>query len=321
MWKFIVRRLLIMIPQLFLISVLVFILAKAMPGDALSGYYQDPKISSERIDELREKLGINDSMPKQYMHWISGVAHGNWGTSLKQKLPVTDLIFQRLGNTILLGSVTVILIYLIAFPLGIIGGRYTNSISDKFITAYGFIGYATPSFIFALLMLYVFGYKLGLLPTGGSVDPLVPNGTLTYYFSRLQHLILPALSEALISTVGITQILRSEMIDNKFRDFARTARSKGLPESRIYNAHIARNSIIPIAANIGYSITGIIGGTVIIETIFVFPGIGKLFLDSILTQDYPVVIALVLLSSTATFFGTLISDIVLSIVDPRIRIT
>jgi peptide/nickel transport system permease protein len=307
-------------PQLFLISVLVFVLAKAMPGDALSGLYQNPKVTSQRIEELREKLGINDSIPKQYARWISGVVHGNLGISLKHKLPVTTLILERLNNTALLGMVTVILIYIIAIPLGIIGGRYTNSIADKIITAYGFIGYATPVFIFALVMLYVFGYLLDLLPTGGSVDPLISSGTFAYYLSRLQHLILPALSEALISTVAITQLLRSEMIDNKFRDFTRTARSKGLPASRIYNVHVARNSIIPIAANIGYSITGIIGGTVIIESIYVYPGIGKLFLDSILMQDYPVITALVLLSSLATFLGTLISDIALSIVDPRIRI-
>lgn len=320
MWQYVLRRLLWMIPQLILISMLVFLLAKAMPGDALSHLSQDPRVSAQRIEELREKLGMHDSVSRQYLRWGKGILEGNWGTSLKHKLPVTALIGQRLGNTALLGAVTVVLIYAIAVPLGLFAGRYPNSLPDKLITAYGFVGFATPVFIFALLLLYVFGYVLDWLPTGGSVDPLIESGTMAYYLSRAEHLILPALSEALIATVGITQILRSEMLDHQMRDYTRTARAKGVPEGRIYNLHIARNSLLPIAANIGYSITGIIGGAVIIESIYVYPGIGKLFLESILQQDYPVIVALVLLSSLATFLGTLISDVVLSIVDPRIRI-
>ncbi|MGL4522909.1 MAG: ABC transporter permease, partial [Bacilli bacterium] len=314
MWKFIIRRVLIMIPQLFLISIIVFALGQAMPGDVLTPLTQDPKVSAERIEELRVQLGLDDPIPEQYIRWISGVVQGDWGKSFLHKMPVTELIGERLENTALLGGLTVILIYLIAVPLGIISGRYTNSLADKAITMYGYTGFATPIFIFALIMLYFLGYQWSLFPTGGSVDPLIEVGTSDYYWSKFQHLLLPALSDALISTVFITQILRNEMIDNKFRDFTRTARSKGISESRIYNSHVARNSLVPIAANVGYSITGIIGGAIIIESIFVYPGIGRLFIDSVMAQDYPVMTALVLLSSFATLLGTLLSDIILSIV-------
>ncbi|MGL4522553.1 MAG: ABC transporter permease, partial [Bacilli bacterium] len=184
MWKFIIRRLLIMIPQLFLISILVFVLAKAMPGDALGGLINDPKISAERIAELKEKYGVDDPVHIQYMKWLRNVSQGDFGESIKQKMPVEQLIGSRLGNTLLLGTFSILLIYLIAIPLGIIGGRYTNSLADKFILGYGFVGYATPIFVFGLLMLYLFGYILAWLPTGGSVDPLLEPGTMEYYLSK-----------------------------------------------------------------------------------------------------------------------------------------
>lgn len=320
MLKFIIRRIAIMIPQLMLISMLTFFLAKAMPGDAFSHLMIDPSVDVERIEELREKSGVSDHWLVSYTNWVGNIIKGDLGTSLKHKLPVTQIISQRLSNSVLLGGVTVFFIYVFAIPLGLLAGRYRNSWVDKWITGYGYVGFATPVFIFALCMLYVFGYRLDWLPTGGSVDPLLERGTFAYWISKIQHLMLPALSEALIATVGITQILRSEIIENQSRDYTKTARSKGVSETRVYNYHIARNSFIPIAANMGYSITGIIGGSVIIESIFVYPGIGRLFLESILMNDYPVIIALVFISSLATYVGTLISDITLGMVDPRIRV-
>jgi peptide/nickel transport system permease protein len=169
-------------------------------------------------------------------------------------------------------------------------------------------------------MLFVFGFYFDLFPTSGSVDPQIADGTFAYYVSKLDHLVLPTLSGALISTVGISQYLRSEIIDTKVKDFVRTARSKGVPESKVYSRHILRNSFLPIAAFLGYEITGLIAGSVFLESIFGYPGIGQLFVKSVMLRDFTVVNALVLMTCLATLFGTLISDIILSIVDPRIRI-
>ncbi|MDH6374378.1 peptide ABC transporter permease [Paenibacillus sp. VTT E-133280] len=319
MWKIIVRRILIMIPQIFLLSILVFLMAKAMPGDALSGML-DPNIDPAAIDAMREKLGLNDPWYIQYWDWITKAIQGDFGQSFRFKMPVSELIGQRLMNTLWLAIVTLILTYLIAIPLGITSGRYNDSWLDRLITGYTYIGFAAPLFIFALLMVWLFGFHLHWFPTSGSVSPGEVPGTLSHFWSKLYHLLLPALSMALIATVGTVQYLRNEIIDTKQKDFILTARAKGASESRVYNRHILRNSLLPIAAFFGYEITGLIGGTVFVESIFSYPGMGMLFLSSITIRDFSVVTALVLLYGVAAIVGALLSDIILSIVDPRIRI-
>lgn len=309
-----------MIPQLFILSLIVFALAKQMPGDALTGISMDPRISPERIYELREKAGLNDPWYEQYGRWISGIIHGDFGKSYTHKIPVTEVIAERIWNTVFLALITLILTYLFAIPMGILSGRYNDTWIDKIVTGYNYLGFATPLFIFALIMLFVFGFSFGWFPTGGSVSSKVDAQTFEYYVSKLHHVILPALSTALIATVGTVQYLRNEVIDNKFKDYTRTARSKGIPDNKIYTRHILRNSLLPIAAFLGYEITGLVGGTVIIETIFSYPGVGQLFISSIGLRDFSVVTAIVMMLGFATLLGTLLSDIILSLVDPRIRV-
>jgi peptide/nickel transport system permease protein len=291
-----------------------------MPGDALTGQVLNPKANPEQIAKIRKSMGLDDPVQVQYVHWVKNVLKGDFGVSYTHKLPVTDIIGERIGNTVLLAFCIFICTYLLAIPLGVISGRWNDSWADKLVTGYNYLGFATPLFIFAIVMLFVFGFYLDLLPTGGSVDPTIDNGTFAYYVSKIQHLILPTLSGALISTVGISQYLRSEIIDTKVKDFVRTAKSKGVPESKVYSRHILRNSFLPIAAFLGYEITGLIAGSVFLESIFGYPGIGQLFIKSVMLRDFTVVNALVLMTSFATLLGTLLSDIILSIVDPRIRI-
>ncbi|WHX49103.1 ABC transporter permease [Paenibacillus woosongensis] len=319
MWKTILRRLLIMIPQIILLSVLVFILAKSLPGDALTGML-DPSVDPSMLAEQREKLGLNNPWHIQYWDWVKRAVQGDFGQSFRFKMPVTDLIGQRISNTIWLSLVTLVITYLIAIPLGIISGRYNDTWGDRIITGYTYLGFAAPLFIFSLLMLWIFGFHFRAFPTEGSVTPGLVPGSFDYMASKLYHLLLPALSMALITTVSTVQYLRSEIIDTKQKDFVLLARAKGASESRVYTHHILRNSLLPIAAFFGYEITGLIGGTVFIEYIFSYPGMGQLFLNSILIRDFSVVTALVLLYGIASILGSLISDIILGIVDPRIRI-
>ncbi|PKR77710.1 peptide ABC transporter permease [Halalkalibacillus sediminis] len=319
MWKFIVRRLIITLPQVFVLSILVFWLAKLMPGDALTGMI-DPNISQEQIERRREQLGLNNEWYIQYRDWLLGALQGDFGQSFRYKMDVTDLIGQRVVNTFWLSLVSLIFIYLIGIPLGLISGRYNDKLIDQFITGYTYIGFATPIFIFGLVCLWVFGFMLGWFPTGGSVAPGLEPGTFEYVLSKIHHLLLPGLAIALIGVVGTVQYLRSEIIDTKQKDFIITARAKGAPESRVYNRHIFRNSILPIAAFFGYEIFSLISGTVFIESIYSYPGMGRLFLESITQRDSSVVTALVLISGLAAILGALLSDIILSLVDPRIRI-
>jgi peptide/nickel transport system permease protein len=319
MWKFSVRRTLIMIPQVILLSILIFVLAQLMPGDALSGQV-GPDVDPARLDEIREQMGWNDPWHEQYARWMGGILQGDLGQSFRFKMPVTELIGQRIVNSFWLSVVTLILTYLIAIPLGITSGRYNDTWKDQFITGYSYIGFATPLFIFALVMLWLFGFKLGWFPTSGSVTPGLEPGTFEYVMSKLNHLLLPALSMALITTTSTIQYLRNEIVDTKQKDFIITARAKGASENRVYNQHILRNSLLPIAAFFGFEITGLIGGSIFIENIFGYPGMGQLLVESITLRDYTVLTATTLLFGVASILGALISDIILSIIDPRIRI-
>lgn len=319
MWKFSLRRIVIMIPQVLLLSILIFLMAQAMPGDALSGLI-NPDLDPQEMQDRREELGLNNPWYVQYGDWIQGAIQGDFGQSFRFKMPVSELISQRIVNTTWLALATLFFTYIIAIPLGIMSGRFNDTITDRMITGYTYIGFATPLFIFALVALWIFGFQLGWFPTSGSVTPGLEPGTFDYVISKFYHLLLPALSGALITTVSTVQYLRSEIIDTKEKDFIVTARAKGASESRVYNRHILRNSLLPIAAFFGFEITGLIGGSIFIESIFGYPGMGQLFLESITLRDYTVVTSVVLLFGIASIIGALISDIILSLVDPRIRI-
>ena len=319
MWKTILRRVLLMLPQIFILSVLAFLIAKMMPGDPFTGLIT-PETDPNTIEALRVKSGFYDPLPVQYWNWISKAFRGDFGQSYTYKYEVTKLIGERIGNTVWLSLLTLILTYLIALPLGMIAGRFQNSASDKTIVVYTFITYSIPVFVFALVLLWLFGYTLGWFPTRGSVDSDVVAGTLGYYINKFHHMILPAFTMAILSTTGTIQYLRTGVIDAKSQDYVRTARAKGVPENVVFNRHIFRNSILPIAAFLGYEFTGLIGGSVFIENIFSYPGMGNLFVTSITGRDYSVILALLLLFGTATLLGTLLSDIIMSIVDPRVRV-
>ena len=319
MWKTILRRVLLMLPQIFILSVLAFLIAKMMPGDPFTGLIT-PETDPNTIEALRVKSGFYDPLPVQYWNWISKAFRGDFGQSYTYKYEVTKLIGERIGNTVWLSLLTMILTYLIALPLGMIAGRYQNTWADKAIVVYTFITYSIPVFVFALVLLWLFGYTLGWFPTRGSVDSDVVAGTMGYYVNKFHHMILPAFTMAILSTTGTIQYLRTGVIDAKSQDYVRTARAKGVPENVVFNRHIFRNSILPIAAFLGYEFTGLIGGSVFIENIFSYPGMGNLFVTSITGRDYSVILALLLLFGTATLLGTLLSDIIMSIVDPRVRV-
>ena len=319
MWKTVLRRILAMIPQLFILSIIIFLLAKSMPGDPFTGLIT-PQTDPAVLEELRRKAGLYDPIHVQYIRWIKNAFQGDFGLSYAYKIPVKTLIGQRAANTFVLSLLSTVLTYCIAIPLGVLAGRYQNSKLDKMVILYNYISYAIPTFVLSLMMLWLFGYTLNWFPKTGSVTIGLNPGTFKYYFDKLYHLILPSTTYALLATVGIIQYLRNEVIDAKSLDYVKTARSKGVPEKKVYSKHIFRNSLLPIAAFFGYTITGVLSGSVFIELIFSYPGMGNLFISSISTRVYSVVTTLILLFGFLTLLGSLLSDIIMSIVDPRIRI-
>ena len=319
MWKTIVRRILVMIPQLFVLSLLIFIMAKFMPGDPFTGLIT-PETDPARVEELRIKAGFYDPWYIQYVNWIGNAFQGDFGRSYTFNVPVSNLIGDRALNTLWLALLSTFLLYLIAIPLGVLAGRFQDSFLDKSIVFYSFIVYAIPTFVLGLINLFFFGYELGWFPTSGTVDIKYDSGTAGYLWSKFYHILLPAITYALLATTGVIQYLRSEVIDSKSMDYVRTAKSKGIPINKVYSRHIFRNSLLPIAAFLGFTITGLLGGSIFIETIFGYPGMGQLFIQSINGRDYSVITALVMLFGFLTLLGSLLSDIIMSIVDPRIRI-
>ena len=321
MWKTIVRRILIMIPQLFILSVLVFLIRKMMPGDPFTGLLGNPNVKASRIEELRELAGLNDPWPVQYKNWMGRILlHGDFGVSYTYQIPVTDKIKLPAQNTMWLSLLTVVLTYALAVPLGIYAGRYNGSKFDKAVLVYNFITYAIPTFILSLLSLLLFGYKFRIFPTSGFVGLEAIGNTGKYIVSRIYHMLLPAMTAAVLRTTGIVQYLRNEVIDAKSQDYVKTARSKGVPIDKVYTHHIFRNSLLPIAAFFGFTITGLLAGSIFVETIFMYQGMGMLFIESIMARDYSVINALTLLYGALALFGSLLSDIIMIIVDPRIRI-
>ncbi|MBT2639211.1 MULTISPECIES: oligopeptide ABC transporter permease [unclassified Bacillus (in: firmicutes)] len=320
MLKYSLRRILGMIPMLFLISIVVFSLAKLMPGDSLSGEIDPNNTDPAYIEEMREKLGYNDPVHIQYFTWITNFMQGDFGKSTRYKIPASEIIGERLPNTIFLGFSSILITYVLAFIMGIYAGRKPYTIGDNFIGTANYIGLALPSFVAGVFAIYFFSFNLGWFPSNGSVDISTTEGTAAYWLSRIHHVFLPALVLGLLSTASYTQFLRNDIIENSRKDFVRTARAKGTPEKKIYNQHILRNSIIPLITFLGFDIVALVGGAIITETIFTYPGIGQLFLNSVSQRDYPVLMTLTMMFSFLTLFGNLVADILYGIVDPRIRL-
>ena len=321
MWKTIIRRILILIPQLIVISAFVFVLSFIMPGDAFTGMVSDDPLFAQRMEELREIHGLNDPWYTQYWRWISGVVTSfDFGDSVLTNRPVTELIGERAGNTFRLSLLSLVFTYLIAIPLGVLAARKKGSLLDRGILLYTFIALAMPTMVLAMINVYVFGIRLGWFPFRGSVDVTLTPGSIEAFFSRIYHLFLPAITTALLGTVSIINFLRSEIVDTQNSDYVMTARSKGVPTGKVYSRHILRNSLLPVVSMFGVSIAFLLGGTIFIERIFAYPGIGTLFLDSIVQRDFSVSNTLVMMFAFFTAMGTLLGDILLTVVDPRIRI-
>ena len=319
MWKIVVRRILMMIPQLFVLSILVFILAQMMPGDALTGMI-GPQVDPNTIEQLRIASGYYDPWYIKYGRWMVNMFHGDFGISYNYKLPVFDVIGPRAWNSFYLSLYALVLMYVASIPIAIHAGKKPGSRFDRVVVFANFFVFAIPSFVLYLFFILVFGYQLHIFPPIGSVGSALQPGTIEYVISKLYHMTMPAICLAIISSVGIIQYLRNEVIDAKTQEYVKTARSKGVPMNKVYSHHIFRNSLLPIAAFFGFQITGLLGGSVIAESIFNFQGMGKFFLEAINTRDYSVVTTLILLYGFLSLLGSLISDITMSIVDPRIRI-
>ena len=319
MAAYIIRRLLGLIPTLFVITVIVFLLMHAMPGNAFEALVFNPRIkdASEVYKRLIAENGLNQSLPVQYIHWINNLIHGNLGISSSLNMPVSEAIGTYLPNTLILAITAEIIILVISLPIGL---YQANKVNGKFDVSTSFIAiflYSIPGFVFALVLIFLFSFMEKWLPSSGTVTPgIATSGSLG---DRFSHLILPALSLALPSMAYYTRLTRSNTLSVIVADFVRTARAKGLKRPRVMFRHVLRNAIIPIVTQFGFDIGGLFGGAVLIEEIFTWPGMGELSLNATLNRDYPLILGTTLLFAVMVLIGNLIADILLAISDPRVR--
>lgn len=314
MKDYIRRRLLIMIPVILLVSVFAFLIVNLAPGDA-ADLYVTPDATPEQIALTRERLGLNDPLFIQYGKWLWNTLQGNLGFSFNTRTSVLGLLSERIGPTMQLMFFTLLLAYVIAIPLGIYCAKHKNSWIDNMVTTASFAGVSVPNFFLGLGVIYIFALQLGWLPTGGR-ETLGGNDTL---LERISYYILPVTVLATSYSANMTRYVRSAMIQVYEENYMRTAVSKGLEDSKVTYKHGLRNALIPIITVIGSDIPRLIGGAVVTEQVFRWPGIGQLMMSSISARDYPVIMAINLLSALAVLFSNLIVDVLYAYVDPRIR--
>lgn len=315
MISYIIRRTLMAIPLLFGITILSFAIMQAAPGGPTS-LMLDPSMKPQDMERFEEKYGLNDPVHVQYIKWLGNMVQGDFGDSLiKRGMPVSELIMNRLPNTLLLMIVSTILAAIIAIPLGIYSAMRPYSKLDYTVTVGSFLGIATPNFWLGLILIMFLSVNLGWFPTGGV-------STLNAPFSiwdRIHHLILPAIVLATADMAALTRYTRSSMLDVLQQDYMRTARSKGFKRTKVVLKHGLRNGLIPIITIFGLMLPTFIGGAAITEKVFAWPGIGSLFIDSAFQRDYPVIMAITVISAVLVVVGNLIADILYAIFDPRIE--
>jgi len=286
------------------VTITLFGIMQAMPGDPVE-LIAGERVSPERIAEIRAQWGLDKPIYIQYFYWLSRILRGDFGTSIVTKLPVSELIKARLPYTLLLTGSALAFEYIIAVPLGLLAALRWNTKVDRLLVVISTILWSMPNFWLGVILMIIFGIKLNILPLSG--------------YSGLKSLVLPLLALSLPSLAGILRLTRSEVLEVLREDYVLTAYAKGLPNHKVLVKHILRNALVPVTVMFFLYLPWLIGGSVIIETVFAWPGMGRLLWKSIVVQDYPVVQAVIFIIAVLTVVSNTVGDIVSAILDPRIR--
>ena len=304
MLKYIIKKLILMIPVLIGMTIVIFLILHLAPGDPVH-LLVGPNVTPEAYEQVRLNLGLDKSVASQYFTFMGNILTGDLGTSILQKRPVSEIIIERLPITLEIGFYALILSFLISLPLGIAAAIKRNTAVDYGAMTAALIGMSLPNFWFGLLLIYFFSYKLGWFPISG--------------YGTWMHLVLPVIAIGLTDAAITARMARSSMLEVIRQDYIRTARSKGLKERVVMNEHALRNALIPLITILGLRIGMIFSGSVIIETVFSIPGIGRTMVDAIFARDFPVIQGSLLVLGACVLIGNLIADILYAVVDPRIK--
>lgn len=322
MFPYIARRVLGFIPMLFGISLISFLIMSFAPGSPVDLMTDmNPDVSPEARVHLEEYFGLNKPLHTQYILWLGRTVRGDLGTSFgRDRRPVLDKVLEALPITLMLNVLSLSLILAASIPIGIYSATHQYSLIDRGTTIFVFLGFAMPGFWLALLCMMLFGEHLGWLPISGlssmGADSM---SNWDWLVDRVKHLILPVGIPAVTGLAGLSRYMRSSMLEVWRQDYVTTARAKGLPERVVIWRHAVRNALLPVITILGLSIPGLIGGSVISETIFAIPGMGRLFYTSVLMRDHPMVMGIVLMGAVLTLVGNLVADVMYAVADPRLR--
>jgi peptide/nickel transport system permease protein len=312
--RYIAKRILIILPTFFGITALVYFLANLMPGDPLDLLLNNPDITEAEIERQRVALGLNRNVVVRYFSWLGEFLQGHIGYSFRTGRPVFEMITERLQNTLLLSLSALALSLIIAVPLGIIAANKPYSVWDYISSGIAFLFTSTPGFFMGIVFVYFFVIKINILPLSGMYDSY---GAKTLV-SLLRHMVMPACVLAVQYVGETTRYMRSVMIGVLNEDYIRTARAKGMRHGAVIRNHALKNSLIPVVTNVGMSLPSLLGGAIIIEKIFTWPGIGSLMFQSISSRDYPVIMGISAMVSVVVLAGNLALDLVYGLLDPRI---
>jgi peptide/nickel transport system permease protein len=325
MLRFIVRRVLLMIPTLFIISALVYFIIDLPPGDCVTAQIDellsrgDPD-ALRRADELRAMYGLNDPLWLRYLEWVEGIFRWDFGLSCQDTVPVRELIGERLALTIVMESATIVFIWVVSFVIGVYAATHQYKLGDYFASFIGFVGLAVPNFLLALVLLYVGKVYFGL-SIGGLMDPEYIDQPLSWgkVWSIMQHLVIPVIVIGMSGTAGMIRRLRANLLDELQKQYVVTGRAKGLPPLRLLIKYPLRHAINPFVADIGGLLPDVISGSVIVSVVLSLPTTGPMLLGALKTQDVNLAATFLLFVATLTVVGMLISDLALAALDPRIR--
>lgn len=318
MLSYTVRRILTLIPMLLVICFLIFLGLELMPGDAVDYMFSPEQLanmSQEKLQEMREALGLTQPFAVRFFKWLMGLFRGDFGYSITSGQPIRDILAAKLPATLELSFYALLISTLLGNVLGILSAVKRGGKADSALTVLGMLGVSIPEFFFGLVMLLVFAINLKWLPVGGRTLP-----EYTSYWQQFRHVILPASVLGISMTAGVMRYARSSMLDAMNKDFLKTARSKGLPKWRIYLVHGFRVALTPVVVLIGFRLPMLIGGSVVIEQIFQWPGIGDAFVTAVRGNNYPLVMMIALLSVTVVLTASLLVDLLTAFIDPRVRL-
>lgn len=312
MTQYLIRRLLIAIPTLLLISFVVYMILALAPGDPLSQFATNPEVPPEVRESIRHQLGLDQPPTVRYVKWLVSFAQGDWGFSFASRVPVLWLIGTRIKTTLLVIGGAYVLAILVAIPVGIATSVRQYSLFDQIVTTLSFVGFSSPTFFTGVVLIIVFSVTLGWLP-------MIYDQTTTEPIAMVKQMVIPVVVLALFQAATLSRFVRASMLDNLGQDYVRTARAKGLDENRVVMRHVLRNALFPVVTLVALQLPTVFTGAVVTEQIFRVPGIGALLITSIQSNDTPVVLGIVLIFSVLVVVCTLLSDILYGVLDPRVK--